>query len=163
MNLATPSLRVPYQDPALQFQRMTEQDLDDIVAIEERIYPHPWSRGNFIDSIRSGYQAWTLHDGRAALLGYFLLMLSVDEAHLLNISVRGDLHGRGLGRLQLDRIVALAQQEGMLSVLLEVRPSNPRALAVYERYGFVRIGLRKNYYPADTGGREDAIVMRFVP
>ena len=163
MNLATPSLRVPYQDPALQFQRMTEQDLDDIVAIEQRIYPHPWSRGNFIDSIRSGYQAWVLRDARAALLGYFLLMLSVDEAHLLNISVRGDLHGRGLGRLQLDRIVALAQQAGMLSVLLEVRPSNPRALAVYERYGFVRIGLRKNYYPADTGGREDAIVMRFVP
>ncbi|EGF33240.1 Ribosomal-protein-S18p-alanine acetyltransferase [Oxalobacteraceae bacterium IMCC9480] len=163
MNLLARPRQMPYQDPSLQFRRMTGQDLDEVVAIEDVVYPHPWSRGNFSDSIRSDYQAWVLRDGKGVLLGYFLLMLSVDEAHLLNISVRGDLHGRGLGRLMLAEIVMLAKQYRMLSVLLEVRPSNPRALEVYERYGFVRIGLRKNYYPADTGGREDAIVMRFVP
>ncbi|MEB0133891.1 ribosomal protein S18-alanine N-acetyltransferase [Actimicrobium sp. CCC2.4] len=163
MNLVARPLQMPYQDPSLQFRSMTEQDLDEVVAIEDVVYPHPWSRGNFSDSIRSGYQARVLRDGQGVLLGYFLLMLSVDEAHLLNISVRIDLHGRGLGRLLLAEIITLAKQLGMLSVLLEVRPSNHRALVVYERYGFVRIGLRKNYYPADTGAREDAIVMRFVP
>lgn len=163
MNLAMHPARVQHQDASLQFRRMTEQDLDEVVAIEDKVYPHPWSRGNFIDSIRSDYQAWVLCDGAGRVLGYFLLMFAVDEVHLLNISVRGDLHGRGLGRHQLQKIVALGQQHGMLSVLLEVRPSNARALAVYERYGFARIGLRKNYYPAGIGGREDAIVMRFTP
>ncbi|MFT5532053.1 MAG: ribosomal-protein-alanine N-acetyltransferase [Burkholderiaceae bacterium] len=162
MSLASHPQRVLHLDPSLQFQRMTEQDLDDVVAIEGTVYPHPWSRGNFVDSIRSDYQAWVLRDGQGVLLGYFLMMLAVDEVHLLNISVRGDLHGCGLGRYQLQKIVALAQQEGMQSVLLEVRPSNLRALAVYERYGFVRIGCRKNYYPADAGAREDAIVMRLM-
>ncbi|MFT5589134.1 MAG: ribosomal-protein-alanine N-acetyltransferase [Bradyrhizobium sp.] len=163
MNLVIHPMRTPDQHPSLQFRRMTEQDLDEVVAIEEKIYPHPWSRGNFVDSIRSDYQAWLLQDGRGSLLGYFLLMFVLDEVHLLNISVRGDLHGRGLGRYQLQKIVALGQQEGMRSVLLEVRPSNVRALEVYERYGFTRIGLRKNYYPAGIGGREDAIVMRLTP
>ena len=87
-------------------------------------------------------------------------MLAVDEAHLLNISVRRDLHGHGVGRLQLDKVVALAKEHGMTSILLEVRPSNQRAFAVYERYGFLRIGNRKGYYPAADGAREDAIVMR---
>ena len=163
MSLVIHPVKVPYQDPSLQFRRMTEQDLDEVLAIEGTVYPHPWSRGNFIDSIRSDYPAWVLCDGSGRLLGYFLLMFAVDEVHLLNIAVRGDLHGHGLGRYQLQKIVALGKQEGMLSVLLEVRPSNLRALEVYERYGFVRIGLRRNYYPAGIGGREDAIVMRLTP
>ena len=146
--------------PALQFARMTEADLSEVTAIEYAVYPHPWSRGNFSDALRSGYQNWTLRDGGGELLGYFLLLLAVDEAHLLNISVRADLHGRGIGRKLLAKVVNLADQNLMTSILLEVRPSNLRALAVYQRYGFVRIGVRKNYYPDAHGHREDAIVMR---
>lgn len=163
MNLLSHPVSVPPGDLSMQFRRMTEQDIVEVVAIEERVYPHPWSRGNFLDSIRSDYPAWVLRDGQGVLLGYFLLMLAVDEVHLLNIAVRGDMHGRGLGRYQLQKVVALAQQHAMSSVLLEVRPSNLRALAVYARYGFVRIGVRKNYYPAGSGAREDAIVMRLTP
>jgi ribosomal-protein-alanine N-acetyltransferase len=146
---------------SLRFSPMTVEDLEDVLVIENSVYPHPWTRGNFLDSLYSGYQTWTLRETGGALAGYFLVMLAVDEAHLLNISVRRDLHGLGVGRLQLDKVVALARSHGMTSVLLEVRPSNPRALAVYERYGFVRIGIRKGYYPAANGTREDAIVMRF--
>lgn len=156
-------MNVALHDDVGQLVRMTEQDLVEVIMIENQVYPHPWSPGNFEDSIRSDYQAWVLRDAQAGLLGYFLLMLAVDEAHLLNISVRGDLHGRGIGRYLLDEVMQLAQRHLMTSVLLEVRPSNLRALAVYERYGFVRIGLRKKYYPAADGQREDAIVMRLVP
>ncbi|WP_425547982.1 ribosomal protein S18-alanine N-acetyltransferase [Actimicrobium antarcticum] len=141
---------------------MTDTDVTDIVAIENVVYPHPWSRGNFIDSIKSGYQGGVLRESSGVLLGYFLVMLSVDEAHLLNISVRSDAHGRGVGRFLLDQVTLLAREQQMTSVLLEVRPSNQRAMAVYLRYGFVHIGQRKNYYPAADGRREDAIVMRFV-
>ena len=153
-------LITPDYQAALHFEFMTESDITEVVAIEDAVYPHPWSRGNFADALKSGYQTWVLRDITGTMLGYFLLMLAVDEAHLLNISVRGDLHGRGIGRYLLGKIVDLAEDNIMSSVLLEVRPSNRRALAVYQRYGFVRIGRRKNYYPDVNGQREDAIVMR---
>lgn len=148
-------------DPAtMRFAPMRVDDIEEVLVIENDVYPHPWTRGNFLDSLYTGYQAWTLREEGGTLAGYFLAMLAVDEAHLLNISVRRDLHGHGVGRLQLDKVVALAKEHGMTSILLEVRPSNQRAFAVYERYGFLRIGNRKGYYPAADGTREDAIVMR---
>ena len=154
-------MTVPSFDGVLQLTVMSDADLAEVTAIEDQIYPHPWTRGNFLDSLRSDYQCHVLRDGHGRMIGYFLLMLLVDEAHLLNLSVRADLHGRGLGRYLLSKIAQLSHANLMSSILLEVRPSNLRALAVYERYGFVRIGLRKHYYPA-AGQREDAIVMRLV-
>ncbi|RJG00029.1 ribosomal-protein-alanine N-acetyltransferase [Noviherbaspirillum saxi] len=140
---------------------MQVADMPDVLAIENDVYPHPWTRGNFLDSLYNGYDTWTLREESGQLAGYFLMMPMVDEAHLLNISVRRDLHGRGVGRMQLDKVVERAREKAMQSILLEVRPSNQRALAVYQRYGFVEIGRRKGYYPAADGTREDAIVMRF--
>jgi ribosomal-protein-alanine N-acetyltransferase len=142
------------------FSRMQIDDLDTVLLIENEIYPHPWTRGNFLDSLSSGYETWTLHDESGMLIGYFLVMLIVDEAHLLNVSVRADLQGKGFGKKLLDKVVAIAEESGMNSVLLEVRPSNKHALDVYKRYGFTQIGLRKGYYPDADNTREDAIVMR---
>lgn len=144
----------------LSYAPMVMADLDAVFAIEQAVYPHPWTRGNFVDSLASGYSAWTVYDG-AELAGYFLLMIAVDEAHLLNVSVAAARQGQGLGRYLLDKVAACARGLGASSILLEVRPSNQRALAVYLRYGFVEIGRRKNYYPAHHGQREEAIVMRF--
>ncbi|WP_426175620.1 ribosomal protein S18-alanine N-acetyltransferase [Massilia sp. TWR1-2-2] len=139
---------------------MTAADLDEVYALELTVYPHPWSRGNFADSLNAGYQAWVLRD-HGELAGYFLLMAAVDEAHLLNVSVAANRQGHGLGLYLLDKIAACARGLGAESMLLEVRPSNLRALKIYLRYGFVEIGRRKAYYPAHNGQREDAIVMRF--
>jgi ribosomal-protein-alanine N-acetyltransferase len=138
---------------------MRVEDLGEVQAIENDVYPHPWTRGNFLDSLYSGYETWVLRDEAGTLVGYFLLMVAVDEAHLLNITVRRDLQGQGLARMLLDHVVLLAREKKMHSVLLEVRPSNLRAKAVYERYGFTQIGRRKGYYPAVGNTREDAIVM----
>ena len=140
---------------------MAMADLDEVVALEQSVYPHPWSRGNFADSLDVGYHAWVLRD-RGELAGYFLLMAAVDEAHLLNVSVAENRQRQGLGHYLLDKIAACARGLGAESILLEVRPSNLRALQVYQRYGFVEIGRRKAYYPAHNGQREDAIVMRYV-
>ncbi|HEY4542777.1 MAG TPA: ribosomal protein S18-alanine N-acetyltransferase [Noviherbaspirillum sp.] len=139
---------------------MQVDDLNAVMAIENDVYPYPWTRGNFLDSLYSGYQAVVLRAPDGMLAGYFMLMLGVDEAHLLNISVRRDLQGRGIGRCLLDRVVALARAHAMDSILLEVRPSNVRACDVYRRYGFLEIGRRRGYYPAAGNTREDAIVMR---
>jgi ribosomal-protein-alanine N-acetyltransferase len=146
----------------LLYAPMVVSDVDEVFALETSVYPHPWSRGNFIDSLASGYNSWTLRDDAGALVGYFLLMPVVDEAHLLNVAVARERQREGLGLYLLDKVCACARGLLMESILLEVRPSNLRALKVYEQYGFAEIGRRKAYYPAHNGQREDAIVMRFT-
>ena len=155
------------EQAALELRPMVADDIDEVHALEKSVFPHPWSRANFVDSLASGYDAWVLREpegaaASGALAGYFLLMYAVDEAHLLDVAVSGGRQGSGLGRYLLDRIAARARAKGMGSILLEVRPSNRRALQVYERYGYTQIGRRKGYYPAHEGQREDAIVMRFA-
>lgn len=144
----------------LSFAPMTVGDVDEVHALECSVFPHPWSRANFTESLASGYDAWTARDAAGQLAGYYLLMYAVDEAHLLDVAVAAGRQRQGLGRHLLDRIGARAREQGMRSVFLEVRPSNERALAVYRRYGYHEIGRRKAYYPAHGGQREDAIVMR---
>lgn len=139
-------------------RRMVHADLPQVEAIELDVYPFPWTRGNFADSIDSGYSAWVLANEQG-LIGYFVVMISLDEAHLLNISVGRRHQGVGAGRFLLGWAEQVSQQAGAATLLLEVRPSNALAWGFYERHGFARIGVRRAYYPA-VGGREDAIVMR---
>lgn len=150
----------PLQGTGLSLVPMTADDVDAVWALECSVFPYPWSRGNFVDSLASGYDCWTVRDGGGELAGYYLLMYALDEAHLLDVALAARLHGQGLGRRLLDQVAARARSQGMSSILLEVRPSNERALDVYRRHGYVHIGRRKGYYPAGAAGREDAIVMR---
>ena len=150
-----------HEHEQLVYAPMVVGDLDEVYALEMAVYPHPWSRGNFTDSLASGYSAWTLRDDAGALVGYYLLMAAVDEAHLLNVAVAQERQRERIGLYLLDKIVACSRGLSMESILLEVRPSNLRAQKIYEQYGFAEIGRRKAYYPAHNGQREDAIVMRF--
>jgi ribosomal-protein-alanine N-acetyltransferase len=145
-----------------QLRDMQSRDLDAVMVIEQAAYPFPWTRGNFSDSLNSDYDCKVLHDALGKMAGYFLLMAAVDECHILNITVRPDLQGLGVGRLLFKEVKAIAVAYGLPSLLLEVRPSNNQALAVYKKMGFDQIGLRKNYYPAGEQMREDALVMRLV-
>lgn len=141
------------------FSKMEVDDVAQVVAIEESVFSYPWSRGNFLDSLASGYEGWVIRDANQTLLAYFVVMLAVHEAHLLTIAVRRDGQRQGVGRLLMDRAVAIARGREVEQIILEVRPSNTRALDVYQRYGFRQIGRRKAYYPAADNGREDALVM----
>jgi ribosomal-protein-alanine N-acetyltransferase len=144
----------------LAFATMRVQDVEEVVRVENDAYPFPWTRGNFLDSLANRYAAWVLREADGRLAGYFLLMFAVDDVHLLNITVRPDLQGQGIGSILLDKVSALAEAAGIYQILLEVRPSNQHALAVYRHAGFEMIGVRKKYYPAAGTTREDAIVMR---
>lgn len=142
----------------LNFAPMREDELEWVAVQDAQLYPFPWSAGNFSDSMRSGYSCWTMRDG-AELAGYAVLMMVLDEAHILNISVLVGRQRQGLGRRLLDHLGEVARQAGARQMFLEVRPSNVAALALYARAGFETIGRRKGYYPA-AEGREDALVMR---
>ena len=136
---------------------MQEDDLDAVMEVELRAYPFPWTRGIFQDCLRAGYPGRILEvdDG---LVGYGMLSLAADEAHVLNVCVDPLVQSRGHGRLLLRALLDSARKHRAQRVFLEVRPSNPRAIALYERSGFNEIGRRPRYYPA-RDGREDAIVM----
>ncbi|NJM33223.1 MAG: ribosomal protein S18-alanine N-acetyltransferase [Limnobacter sp.] len=147
----------PPEMAKMQFRAMSETDVGAVSLIEQQIYEFPWSPQNFIDSIRAGYEAHCLwHD--YSLLGYLVVMRVVDECHLLNLSVRADMQGKGLGKRLLQWAIDWAQSCHMKGMLLEVRPSNTGAQRLYETTGFKLMGVRKHYYPA-AQGREDALVL----
>ena len=136
---------------------MRPLDLDAVVAIENRIYPFPWSRGNFRDSIAAGYEC-RVFELQGVIMGYGVVMVAVDEAHLLNVSVAAGWQRRGYGRMFLHHFMQLARERGCNFMSLEVRPSNIPAIRLYQSEGFREIAVRRGYYPADRG-REDAVVM----
>lgn len=141
-----------------QLEPMTEAWLDEVVRIEKVAYSHPWSLGNFSDSLRAGYLAQVLLQGDE-LIGYCVLMKGLDETHLLNITVAPEHQGQGHARYMLDALRAWSQQQGAQWLWLEVRTSNQRARHIYQRYGFKEVGVRRNYYPLAPFKREDAVVM----
>jgi ribosomal-protein-alanine N-acetyltransferase len=138
---------------------MEYRHLDAVTLIEDAAYAFPWSRGNFVDSIVAGYPARVLLDANDTMLGYFVSMAGVDEMHLLNITVAPAVQGRGHARHMLSALVDMCAQCAARELWLEVRLSNSRARAIYERLGFVEVGIRKGYYPAGFARREDAAVM----
>ncbi|MEI2417217.1 tRNA (adenosine(37)-N6)-threonylcarbamoyltransferase complex dimerization subunit type 1 TsaB [Orrella sp. JC864] len=142
-----------------RLQPMTAADLDEVAALEQSVQAFPWTRGNFADALQAGYEAWAMRDEHG-LAGFYISMPAPDLAHLLVIAVRRDAQGRGLGGALLAHCEAQARGRGLDALLLEVRPSNARARAFYAAQGFVQIGLRRGYYPAAHGQREDALVLR---
>lgn len=136
---------------------MCLEDLEAVVAIEYEIYPFPWSYGNFRDSLNAGYSCW-VYDLGGLVIGYSVMMVAVDEAHLLNLGIAPDWQGRGLGRSFLHQLINLARDYHAEVMLLEVRPSNLAARRLYLSTGFSEIAVRKKYYPAEDG-REDAVLM----
>lgn len=140
------------------FAPLTPELLDDALRVEQRVYPHPWSRRNFTDAILSGYQCQLLLAGDE-LLGYFVAMKGVDEVHLLNITVAPEYLRQGWARVMLDALATWARGQGAEWLWLEVRVGNERAISVYESQGYRRVGVRRAYYPAANGQREDALVM----
>ncbi|MDO4708424.1 MAG: ribosomal protein S18-alanine N-acetyltransferase [Pseudomonadota bacterium] len=145
-------------ETAVNLRRMQEADLAEVMQVELRAYPWPWSEGNFRDCLRSGYPMWVLEADRR-IIGYAVLSVQADEAHLLNICIDPAWQSRGLGRRLLRDVRQAAQAQGAQRIFLEVRPSNSHAVQLYQDEGFNEIGRRPRYYPAANNGREDGLVM----
>lgn len=139
-----------------QFRPMTEADIAEIMEIERAAYPFPWTAGILRDCLRVGYNCWVFAIDNV-IHGYGVMSVAAGEAHILNLCVRPESQGQGLGRKLLTHIIALARRHGADTLLLEVRPSNLAALKLYQTTGFNEVGVRKNYYPAEQG-REDALI-----
>lgn len=143
--------------PQVSYRRMRTGDLAEVARLEKSLYEFPWSLGNFRDSVHAGYDCWVVTHGEA-VIGYAVLMIAVDEAHLLNFAVAAEWQNHGIGRGFLKHLVEVAKLAGALIVYLEVRPSNLSARHLYRTMGFQQIAIRPEYYPA-AAGREDALFL----
>lgn len=140
-----------------RYRLMTAEDLDAVMAIENDVYPHPWTRGNFRDSLNAGYHCWIM-DLADEIAGYGVVSIGAGEAHLLNMCITARWQRRGLGRELLKFLIQLARESFAHKIYLEVRPSNIGGRRLYASAGFAEIATRRDYYPARRG-REDAVIM----
>lgn len=131
--------------------------MDTVLSIEQSVQPYPWTRGNFLDALSSGYRCY-VDEVAGEMRAYAVLMPGVDEAELLNIAVAARYQRKGLGAAMLAAVLAIAADKQWLRVYLEVRATNHAALTLYQRAGFSQIGLRRGYYRNEQNC-EDAIVM----
>ena len=143
-----------------RIRQMLVKDLDAVVLIEREVFLFPWTRGNFGDSIKSGYHCYVLEMGNH-IFGYGVMTIGADEAHILTLSVASEWQREGWGEKLLHYFISLSKENYACSIFLEVRKSNLGAAKLYEQIGFRQVGARVGYYPA-MGGREDAIVMELT-
>lgn len=151
MNVAVPTRQV-------RFEAMTDSHLDAVTALEQQAHPHPWQKSHFADCLASAYETQLLM-ADDTLLGYFVAMKGVDEVHLLNLTVAPAYQRQGWARLMLDALALWSSGQGAQWLWLEARHSNTRAVHIYKAHGFRTVGVRRQYYPAASGTREDAVVM----
>lgn len=142
------------------FRPLRDEDLRRVMDVERRAYQFPWTQGIFLDCLRAGYDCWAYFISDR-LVGYGVCHSAAGEMHLLNLTVDPEFQRQGIGSRMLQRFVELARRHGVDTVLLEVRPSNISALALYRKNGFNEVGMRKNYYPAENG-KEDALILARV-
>jgi len=144
-------------DQGSKIRPLTAADLEAVMEIETRAYDYPWTQGIFRDCLRVGYCCWCYElDG--AMQAYGVMSVAAGESHILNITVRPESQGQGIGSKLMKHFLQLARRHDADIVMLEVRPSNKAAIKLYEKLGFNEIGVRRNYYPADEG-REDALLL----
>jgi ribosomal-protein-alanine N-acetyltransferase len=142
----------------MRLRRMRREDLPFVLDIEGKNYNFPWTEGIFIDCLKSSsYSCWICEE-LDVIVGFSIVSMAVGEAHIMNICVDPDVQKQGVGGRLLENMIELARKKAD-SIFLEVRPSNKIAVSLYKKRGFNEIGVRKNYYPAVNGRREDAVML----
>lgn len=147
----------PLIESPVSIRDMKHDDLSMVSDIERRSYEFPWSHGVFRDCLLAGYRSSVLiRDDRVA--GYGILSIAAGEAHILNLCIDPEFRSMGYGERLLDTLLSQARATAVREVLLEVRPSNTTALALYRKKGFFQVANRPAYYQSHEG-REDAAVL----
>lgn len=141
----------------LEFRPMRKGDLKAIGEIEQVAYEFPWEPSTFKDCLSVGYCCW-VGEKMGRVVAYGIVTVGAGESHVLNVCIDPKMQGRGYGRRMMEKLMEVAKSHRAEMMILEVRPSNTRAVKLYQDLGFNEIGNRKGYYPAKKG-REDATVM----
>ncbi|NLO22690.1 MAG: ribosomal protein S18-alanine N-acetyltransferase [Syntrophomonadaceae bacterium] len=135
---------------------MTAQDLDGVMQVELESFPLPWSRASYLGELKNTFANYLVCDVGGQIVGFGGIWVVFEEAHITNVAIASEHRQRGLGKLLMDRLEAIAREKRAQRILLEVRTSNYPAQSMYNSLGFIPTGLRKEYY---TDNKEDAIIM----
>jgi len=136
-------------------------DLEQIHNIETEISAHPWTLGIFQDCLRVGYECYLLEEANE-IIGFIIISMAVDEAHVLNVAVKSSQQRKGYGKQLLNHLFERVKNKKLTTIFLEVRASNKAAIALYQQCGFKEDGVRNNYYPIENNKREDAVLMSLL-
>jgi ribosomal-protein-alanine N-acetyltransferase len=142
----------------VEIREMTRQDLDEVLEIEGKSFPTPWSRVLFERELSTPFaRAFVAQEGqKKTVLGYLCFWLVDGEAHILNLAVHPRQRNQGIGTLLLGEGVRYCREKGVEVITLEVRRSNYKAISLYRNFDFQPRGIRRRYY-TDSG--EDAVIM----
>ncbi len=139
----------------ITFRLMSEDDLEDVLAIEKMCYPLPWSARQFLDELQNNAAAILLCEVGGRIAGYICYWLIAGEMQILNVATAPGMRRKGIGQLLLQKAFSNCRQTGLSSAWLEVRAGNRGAIQLYQRNGFEQNGLRRGYYRDG----EDAVLM----
>jgi [ribosomal protein S18]-alanine N-acetyltransferase len=142
----------------MELRRLSLQDLDAIIGIENAVYPTPWSRSMFAGELAkpSSLSLGAYDADAGGLVAYLIVSRYVDAWHIMNVAVHPEYRRQGVASRLLDELFELTSGDPRRGYTLEVRVSNSTAIALYERFGFEPSGVRRGYY---TDNREDALIM----
>ena len=133
----------------------TKKDIDKIAQIEAFSFIDPWSKSNLEDVLKYPYYKSFLLEEGGQVCGYGCITVMFERAEVANIAIAAPFRGRGLAKFLLHTMHNAAKMLGAEESFLEVRVSNATAIALYEKCGYERYGIRARYY-----GNEDALLMR---
>jgi ribosomal-protein-alanine N-acetyltransferase len=141
----------------IRLRRATSEDIEEIYGLEESCFPTPWAKADMLKDLRENLlSTYMIAETAGEVIGYAALWTVLDEGHVLNVAMRPDMRGQGIATMMLSSLLEAGREKGAKSFTLEVRPSNESAIALYEKFGFKTVGVRKEYY-ADN--KEDALIM----
>lgn len=144
---------------AVDIRPMTADDIPRVIELENTLFSDPWPEAVFHEELTSNYSYPFVAQIDDHVVGYAMLWIGVDEGHLSNIAVAPEYQRKSVAKKLLSFILRLALNEGLGQILLEVRPTNAPAIALYEKFGFEKLAIRKKYYNDPV---EDCLVMRKV-
>lgn len=137
-------------------RKMTQRDLDEVMAIETESFTQPWSRNSYENELNNQYATYVVADYEGEIAAYGGIWVVQDEAHITNIAVAPRYRGKDMGSTLLNALIHKARLKRVMRIFLEVRVSNHQAMRMYSKEGFVPVGLRQKYYEDNN---EDALIM----
>lgn len=137
-------------------RKMTPMDIDAIMRIEVESFTLPWSRESYLGELKNNFATYLVGDYEGEVIGYGGIWVVFEEAHITNVAVASEYRKAGVGRVLMEELERAARSKAAHRIVLEVRPSNAAALALYRGLGYLTSGLRKEYY---SDNNEDALLM----
>ncbi len=140
----------------MKIRFMEEKDADAAAQLEAQLFSRPWTKQDFINAMADKHNIYVVVEENGKVIAYSGLWGVVDEGQITNVAVSKEFQNRGIGYAVITEMLAIAREEGLKSFTLEVRESNQNAIKLYKKLGFMKEGIRKNYYENPT---EDALIM----